>query len=672
MKLSDLKISHRLAMLSSAFLIPIAVLAYFGLNGIEEPINFAKQERLGNRYQRPLERLLDGVPNYALLIKEGAEAPKIAEASSGIEEALKDLDTVNKEIGEGLGFTDEVLKKSGREQAKFETVNSNWEEISKQYKRWKPEQIENKINSLIAAVQTMITHAGDKSNLILDPDLDSYYLMDVTLLALPQTQSRIASILSYLAGLPKGTEVPAEYREQIAVHAAMLREADIARVKASSDTALKEDDNFYGRNPSMQKSLPPLVEKYSQATEKFANYLSQLSNGTNIAYSDLIASGQEAKTASFELWNAAVGELDTLLQNRISSFSSVKWWTIGLSLGSLILALCLAAYITRSIVSPFEHTMNRLSETSSLLLSSANQVSSSSQALAQGATEQAASLQESAAALEEISSSSKHNADNSQQAQNLSGRVLNLSQDGVNAMNSMVTAIHSIKKSADETAEIVKIIDEIAFQTNLLALNAAVEAARAGDAGKGFAVVAEEVRNLAQRSANAAKESSEKIRHSKDLADKGVTATEEVTKFLDTINQSSVKSADLVKEIAAASREQTAALSQVNIAITELDKVTQQNSAAAEETSASATEMTHQACSLDEVVHVLAGLVHGRAASKNLGNPKNNVKSKATETRSAPKAAYLTGVNQNGPTYAFRNEGSGQIIPLDEEELRGL
>ena len=216
--------------------------------------------------------------------------------------------------------------------------------------------------------------------------------------------------------------------------------------------------------------------------------------------------------------------------------------------------------------------------------------------------------------------------------------VRSSADEGVQSMQHMSEAIHSIKKSADETAQIIKVIDEIAFQTNLLALNAAVEAARAGDAGKGFAVVAEEVRNLAQRSANAAKETSAKIHLSKSLADNGVKVTEEVARSLENINQNAVKSSDLMREIAAASKEQSTGISQVNMAVTQLDKVTQQNSAAAEESSASSQELSTQSSLLENIVNRMALLVYGETEAGS--NQRLNAK-----TRTAVHAEDMQSIN---------------------------
>ncbi|MHC4214719.1 MAG: methyl-accepting chemotaxis protein, partial [Planctomycetota bacterium] len=206
------------------------------------------------------------------------------------------------------------------------------------------------------------------------------------------------------------------------------------------------------------------------------------------------------------------------------------------------------------------------------------------------------------------------NADNAQQANTLASEARKAADNGTSSMARMNDAIQEIQKSSDETAKIIKVIDEIAFQTNLLALNAAVEAARAGEAGKGFAVVAEEVRNLAMRSAEAAKNTSDLIEESVKNSKNGVDIANEVGKVLEEIVTGIGKTSDLVGEIAAASQEQAQGIDQVNTAVTQMDKVTQQNAANAEESASASEELSAQAEQMNQVVGELTALVGGKGA----------------------------------------------------------
>jgi methyl-accepting chemotaxis protein len=278
-----------------------------------------------------------------------------------------------------------------------------------------------------------------------------------------------------------------------------------------------------------------------------------------------------------------------------------------------IITFGVAWLVTRSIVNPIDGIISALRNGASELESASNQVASSGQALAQGASEQAASLEATTATVAQITTMASNNSNSAQSANEVTNKVQSSAQNGFDQMQEMVTAITAIKGAAEETADIIKTIDDIAFQTNLLALNAAVEAARAGDAGKGFAVVAEEVRSLAQRSATAAKDTAEKIRRSKELADNGVQVSRDVERYLAEIQSSSREAFEIVFQIAQASKDQSASLSQLDGSMSELDKVTQSNAASAEESAAAASDLSKQTASINRVISDLSGLIYGQS-----------------------------------------------------------
>jgi len=362
---------------------------------------------------------------------------------------------------------------------------------------------------------------------------------------------------------------------------------------------------------------------------------------------DTVAREKVARFMYFEPWDWIIGVgsyIDEFYEARdqVTEIGRASNLILaGVLLGALVVTAVVWFLMARGITDKISRVVTQLTSGSEQVSSASGQVSSASQSLAEGATEQAAGLQETSSSLEEMASMTKQNADNAQQANMLSCEARQSADTGAEAMSRMNTAIKEIQKSSDETANIIKVIDDIAFQTNLLALNAAVEAARAGEAGKGFAVVAEEVRNLAMRSAEAAKNTADMIQGSVknakngvDIADRsaeaakntadmiqgsvknaknGVDIADEVTKVLDGIVTTVGKATDLVSEIAAASQEQSQGINQVNTAVAQMDKVTQQNAANAEESASASEQLSAQAETMNDMVNELAAMVGGAA-----------------------------------------------------------
>ncbi|BCA80710.1 methyl-accepting chemotaxis protein [Desulfuromonas sp. AOP6] len=303
-----------------------------------------------------------------------------------------------------------------------------------------------------------------------------------------------------------------------------------------------------------------------------------------------------------------VGDLMHSLQTMVASLRRKAEEAEAIASGDLRVQVAMASekdamgLSFQKMVRSLTEVIGDISHGAQQMASGSAQVSDSAQSLSQGATEQASSLEEITSSMTEMASQTKQNAENATLANRMAGEVRQDAEMGNASMQQMVTAMSSINASGQNISKIIKVIDEIAFQTNLLALNAAVEAARAGQHGKGFAVVAEEVRNLAARSATAARETAELIEGSVKAAANGAEIAGMTEQALGKIVTGITKVTDLVAEIAAASNEQAQGIAQVNQGLGQIDQVTQQNTASAEESAAAAEELSGQAEQLRQML----------------------------------------------------------------------
>ncbi len=345
-------------------------------------------------------------------------------------------------------------------------------------------------------------------------------------------------------------------REQIAEIRPLLVSAESKRAVDAIDLDFSTYDGLSKRYRELGKD-----GKYAEAqaflVEKMAPVLADMNeNADTIVTMQRTLLAESKKAAGF--------------------LTSSSRWTVGLVLAFNLAVGILVVFVLRSVNASLRGAIGELEEGAGQVASAANQISSSSQSLAQGATEQAASLEETSASSEEINSMARKNTENSQRGQRTGDAVAaEVHRDQPVAGTSRWWPWARSTPPSDKIAKIIKVIDEIAFQTNILALNAAVEAARAGEAGMGFAVVADEVRNLAQRCAQAAKDTAALIEESIAKSNDGKTKVDQVATAIRAITEESAKVKTLVDEVNLGSQEQARGIEQIGKAITQMEQVTQ-------------------------------------------------------------------------------------------------
>jgi hypothetical protein len=437
--------------------------------------------------------------------------------------------------------------------------------------------------------------------LLLNADRDAYQAY-VALLQLQESTSA-----AHIGACEKAnTENAGQVAERIAKAAPSFD----AKMKAVQ----KEFNAFYTEWQKTSHAIVALAKRVSASeseravrmksgAEVFAKMRNTLDEISGLMEQAIAAQMEKSDKAS----DLASAENQALIQR----LSRMSWIMLSVSIVMVLVVVAISVAVSSSVVKSMKAIIVGLGSGANQVNDAASQVSGSSQRLAEGASEQAASVEETSASLEEMASTTRTNSESAERASTLADHANTAAITGTQAMTRMSQAIEEISKSAGETSKIIKVIDEIAFQTNLLALNAAVEAARAGEAGKGFAVVAEEVRNLAMRSAEAAKNTSSMIEGSVKSAQRGVELTQEVAKQLNEITGAVGQTAELVSGMAKANKEQAQGIDEVNKAMTQIDRVTQNNAASAEEGASAAEELSAQAIQMNSLVTDLIRLVGG-------------------------------------------------------------
>ncbi len=609
-------ISHKLTIISLAFSLPIAVLLYFFVSTINADIQFASLEAMGNEYQRPLEKLLDHLGQHQLMVmRQKAGQPSVDAALRGESEAINrafdDLAAVDQKRGTVLQFTEAGLGgKRNRSHAIVAKVKAKWDDLRTASLTAEASDLQHA--SVIADVRTMIAHAGDTSNLILDPDLDSFYLMDCTLVALPQTQDRLTSIIGNGFRALKDEKLTVEQRLQLRVDSSLLHESDFVRIKASAQAAITENEKVSGTNESLKRNLEPLLQRYESDTRAFLELLKKASDSDTktITPDEFLKAGQRARETSFDLWNGSVAELDKLLAIRIAKFEAARTQALWRTFATLVVSLLLVIYVARSITVPIHRcvagmqslagrdlttqlptswngelaqmalAVNRavgsvreaigeMHSNAGMLAHASEDMTSASHMMSANAEETAVQSNVVAAAAEQVSrsvqtvaTSSEEMAASVREVARQAHQAARVATDGVQMAVTANASVVKLGEGSKNIGNVIKVITSIAEQTNLLALNATIEAARAGEVGKGFAVVANEVKELAKQTSQATDEISQRI----EAIQSDISAT---VKTIDQVSGVIQQISSIQTAIAGAVEQQTVTTKEIGRNLTE-------------------------------------------------------------------------------------------------------
>jgi methyl-accepting chemotaxis protein len=605
--------------ISAVFLLPIVVLAYNYFTAQQSAIAFSAKERLGVQYAKavmPVLRLLQDQRLAAVRAATGGDAAGVAAVQPRLDDALARLAEAEKELGAELGTAKAFASfvEAGRAaQAASGAVNDVFKARSVH----------------VQALLDLLGAAADGSNLTLDPDIDSYYLMDVAIFRLPsmiESAAQSRGLGSAMLGAGKSTYV--QHRRMIEQLAVMQNN------QAALDSGVAK---AVAHNTNVANTV-----KVQPATQAMRAYLEHLDSrllkesGVEGEVAPHVALANTALAEMYTLAEQSSATLDALIAARVQSLNNAR----AINAVALVVGLLLAAYlfvafkkvlegglaevekhvnamrdgnlatqvnawgcdeaarVIRS-VSEMQVSLRRIVSqvrgASDAMVSSSAEIAGGAQDLHQRTEQSAANLEETASAMEQIAATVRSNSDTVDEAAKLAGANADAAQRGGDVIARVMSTMHTINGSSKRIGDIIGTIDGIAFQTNILALNAAVEAARAGDQGRGFAVVASEVRALAQRSAAAAREIKTLITGSVEQVDAGVRIAQRAGDAIAEVVGSAGRVRELLAEVAVGAREQNAGVAQSAKAVQELDNATQQNAALVEQTAAAAGTLKERA-----------------------------------------------------------------------------
>lgn len=568
--MNKLKYPAKIGLLSLLVICMCSTIIAILFSNLQSQANFSIKEKHGVEYITPLKDLFLDLQKYK------DNNPTIT--SNNIKEYISAIDKIDSKYNKEMIVADRWSKlKSGLE-------NPN----------------KTNVDDLITQSQALADYVTNQSNLILDPDLDTYYLMDSYCLRFSNIIAKIFSLKQeYLKNVNKK-----KFNKVEMIRTSVLLEEQNEILKANIDV-------IYGFNPSLKADLDSLYTNSYNSNKDFINLTKNIIAGAKIAPSIYAQSADKAIKANKQADLEYAKALYKLAGVRVKKYQSQEPFVFIITIISLLVIGYLFSGFYLSLVDSVMAISNNLYSVAEEVEAASSELTNASHKLAEGNNEQAAAIQETASTLEESASMVNQNTENTKMAANLAREAKESSIRGSKEITDMTSCMGELKTSSNEIAKIIKVIDEIAFQTNILSLNAAVEAARAGDVGKGFAVVAEEVRNLAQRSAAAAKDTANIIEKNIILSERGVQSSEKTSEALGEINDKVQKVSEIIDEVAVATEEQNQGIGQINKAMSQMSIVTQNNASIAEGNASAVNGLSGQVNQMKDVVNGLIALIKG-------------------------------------------------------------
>ena len=624
--MNNLRFKAKIILITCMFLLPLALTGGFYYSNVIDQISFSSQERLGVEYNNaviPLIDLAQQLRRDAVLAASGTAPPSMDEVKEKLKQAQARLAEVDKRLGATLG----TAKAYATVQTAYAAaIASSGNEAF------------NAHTQHVVALMTLLGNVTDNSNLTLDPDIASFYVMDAVYARMPDIVENSGKLRGLGMKVLKSGAITPEQQRGL---------SELIPVAEFQFSNMRDD---LGKATASDKSMAEKIN--ANATMDTSNAFFALARKTVIDSQDFSVDAQNSYLAAanktiadqYDLAKRLSQTLDQLLVNRINAMKS----TLFIVSAIILVGLSLAAYFfysfylvtnggltlisahlkevadgdlrrlpgkprgkdeTADVISDLRETYNELHglirtvrHSARALHATSSEISAASLDLSGRTEAAAASLEQQAAAMEEIGATVANTANKSKLAASFAADNAKVAAEGGQVISSVVTTMENINASSAKISDIISVIDGIAFQTNILALNAAVEAARAGESGRGFAVVASEVRSLAHRSADAAREIKALISHSVDQISSGAVVVEKAGVTMHTMVTNAEQINLYLNDISVSANEQATGVTEVGKAIHALDEQTQQNAALVEETSAASGALTQQADTLQDEI----------------------------------------------------------------------